>query len=774
MVKMRSQVLFALVTACGLGSGQASAPNFHGCVDPVARALPYCNTSLPLESRLDDLLSHMSLEEKVAQITPQQDLGDKCTTFTKGKKDIGLPEWVWLVETNTNIASACLREGSCATTFVGPMGMGASFNRTLWRLKGTVFGTEMRALSNIGGMRFNPGNKALIGLTAYGPNINIARDPRFGRASELPGEDPLLSGTYAYEMVTGMQERDSNGYPKTAAFLKHYTAYSTEANRGHDSYNISTFDFFDTYLPQYERAFRAQPAGVMCSYNAENGHPSCANDWLLNKVLRSWKPDAMVSTDCGAVNNLKGAPVNAPDDAHAAAFTLMNGTDLEMGDDLFKSLPAAITMGLATEERVDEAVRRTFRIHFQLGRFDDPAATAWERFRLEDVNSTHHQQIAYEAALQSLVLLKNENDALPLAKGKRIAVLGPQAIARQGLLSDYAADQICFSGDDHCIGTIAEAITAANIGGTTLVEQGVDMNSNRTGGMQQALAAAGSADVVVMALGNDKSIEHEGLDRADTALPGLQELFAEKVLALGKPTVLVLTNGGALAIDGIMHRGSKAPYAIVEAFNPAVVGGRAIAASIFGFENRWGKLPVTMYPHSFIHEKSMIDYDMTSSPGRTYRYYTGQPLFPFGHGLSLTTFSMSCQRDMSKSTSVAGVWDGSSLDLSCSVANTGSRAGDEVVQVYHRAVDIGSVSHPLPRRALIDFARISIQAAGSAEVKFRIERAGLELVNEHGVRKLYPGMHQLIFSRGHGEEITFDIQVPSTESLSQDPVQVYV
>lgn len=474
----------------------AAVPNQHGCMTDVARKLPYCDTSLSVEKRLDDLLSRLTLTDKIAQITPQGDICDACSTCTKGKAEIGLPSWFWLVETNTNVASGCPKEGKCATTFVGPMGLGASFNRTSWRLKGSVFGTEMRAFTNTGGTRFAPNStKNPIGLTGFGPNINIARDPRFGRSSELPGEDPVLSGIYAYEMVSGMQERDAHGYPKMAAFLKHFTAYSTEASRGHDTYNISAYDFADTYLPQYEKAFEAQPFGVMCSYDAENGHPSCANDWLLNKRLRKWKPDAMVTTDCGAVNNMKGAPLNAPDDVHAAAWALMNGTDLEMGDTQFSTLDQAIKQGLATEARLDEAVRRSFKVHFDVGRFDDPEASEWSKFGSESINSSLSQQISYEAALQSLVLLKNDQ-SLPVKAGQNVAVLGPQGVTRNGLLSDYAADQICFGGDDHCIGTIAEGIARANVGGKTVALPGVDVRSSNSAGIPAALEAGDRKSVV--------------------------------------------------------------------------------------------------------------------------------------------------------------------------------------------------------------------------------------------------------------------------------------
>lgn len=767
---MTGLLAIGLAAAAGLAQGLSDGPNNHACMSDLSRRLPFCDVSLSVEKRLDDLMSRLNISEKIAQITPQHDLGGECTTFTRGAAKIGIPEWLWLVETNTNIASGCPEEGKCATTFVGPTGLGASFNRTSWRLKGSVFGNEMRALTNIRASRFQPDGKNPIGLTGFGPNINIVRDPRFGRNSEVPGEDPFLSGTYAFEMVSGMQEKDVHGYPKMAAFLKHFTAYSTETNRGHDTYNISAYDFFDTYLPQYEHAFSAQPFGVMCSYNAENGRPSCANDWLLNKQLRSWKPDAMVTTDCGAVNNLKGPPVNAPDDVSAAAFALMNGTDLEMGDDLFQHLEEAIKRGLATEARLDEAVRRSFKVLFDVGRFDPPESTEWAKFGIETLNSSLHQQISYEAALQSLVLLKNDviggvqgRTTLPLKQGSHVAVVGPQGVTRNGLLSDYAADQQCFTGDDHCIISIAEGIASANSGGITVSAQGVEVNSNKTDGIKEALDIADKADVVVLVLGNDKSIEHEGQDRSDTALPGIQLPFAKQILALNKTVVVVLTNGGALAIDELMVRskkpsppGSQVPgYAIVEAFNPGVVGGKAVGASLFGLENRWGKLPITMYPHDYIKQQSMVNYDMSAPPGRTYKYYNGTPLYSFGFGLSLTSFRLhSC--DLGPSSHLFN-------SVNCTVTNTGNREGDEVVQIYHVAHSIGKVDHPLPKRALVGFTRVTIPAESSTSVSFSLSVDTLKVVNQLGVRTLYPGTHLLIVSRGSpGDEQILKIEVPST------------
>jgi len=249
--------------------------NYQGCTSESSKDLPYCDVSLSIDERLDDLWDRVKdLDARVQTMSPQADLGNTCGCHTGGYEDAELPQYYWLVETNTNVASRCRNEGSCATTFPGPLNMGSSFNRTLWRSKGGIIGNEIRAFNNLGWDRVTgtDENPDLIGVTGYGPNINIARDPRFGRTSELPGEDPFHSGTYGAEMMLGMQEEDENGHPKMMAYLKHFTAYSTETNRGGDTYEISMHDLFDTYLPQYEKGFvEGGATGAMCSYNGING-----------------------------------------------------------------------------------------------------------------------------------------------------------------------------------------------------------------------------------------------------------------------------------------------------------------------------------------------------------------------------------------------------------------------------------------------------------------------------------------------------------------------
>ena len=391
---------FFLLTLLGLGLSVNADPNYKGCTTDKAKAMGYCDSSLSIEARLDDLQGRLSLEELVFTMSPQVENGDTCDCHTGGIDSVDLPQYMWLVETNTNVASACLAQDICATTFVGPVGMGASFNRTSWRAKGSVLGNEMRAMNNIGWHRQfnNVENSEFIGLTGYGPNINIARDPRFGRNSELPGEDPFLSGSYATEMLKGMQEEDENGHPKMLAYVKHLTAYSTETNRGHDDYTITDHDLWDTYLPAYKMAFTEGAAtGAMCSYNAINGVPSCVNDYILNDVVRGmWSPDAHVTTDCNAISNLMGEPINAPTQVDAVALALNGGTDIEMGSTLTTAnLVNATESGLVSKDTVIAAWRRSFKALFRAGRFDQAEEIEWSKFGEEQVSERSGRREIY-------------------------------------------------------------------------------------------------------------------------------------------------------------------------------------------------------------------------------------------------------------------------------------------------------------------------------------------------------------------------------------------
>lgn len=487
----------------------------------------------------------------------------------------------------------------------------------------------------------------------------------------------------------------------------------------------------------------------MHSYNAENGRPSCANSYILNDVLRERfnQPHALVTTDCGAVNNMRGAPTNTPTDALAAAYTINNGTDIEMGSTVWTDhLMEAVQQGHVTEATVKQSARRAFRQLMMAGRFDPASMIGWSSLGVENINSSYAQLTKREAALMGMVLLKNQNDLLPLKAGSKLAVVGPMAVTTD-LMSDYAGgtgEAGCWpNSDESCIVSIGQAVATANSGGTTTIHKGVDVNSKDASGIPAAISAAREADIVVLVIGNDRTQEHEGHDRPDTALPGLQADLAKQITALKKPLLLLMSNGGALAIDNLVAPSD----AIVECFNPAQ-NTPELAELLFGNQNRWGKLPVTMYPHDYTSQQPMVNYDMSRSPGRTYKYYTGKPLFEYGTGLSLTTFSLACSK--------AGA---SPFTIDCLVKNTGKRDGDEVVMIFHSASsDIrAKVSHPVPIKSLIDFERVSVATGSNVSIRFELSLAAAKLVNAQGDRVLYPGARRFVLSTGAGpvQEVPF-------------------
>lgn len=753
---------FALALA-GLAVGWSEpakppVPQYYGCADPVALALPYCDTSKSFADRVEDIISRLNLTEKIALLSPT--VKPYCGVHTPeiNRTGLSLPKYKWLTETNSAVGGkdSCVDTDRCPTQFVSNALMAASFNRSSWFAKGDVVSTDLRVLNNYG--------VSDIGLTGYGPNINTVKDPRYGRNSELPSEDPFLSGTYAAEYTAGMQQRDKKGFLKMLAYAKHYTAYSVEASRFTFSANVTDFAFGDSYLPQYEIIFTTsgRSSGAMCSYFAPNGVSSCGNNWLLNQKIRTdWgRPDAVAMSDCSAVGNMQKnvMQLNA---SEASAQAINAGLDIYGGwnDDLWTEgyLAKAVEYGLTTEDTITKAVRRTLMQKMSVGMFDPPSSQEWTRLNYTAMNSSFAQRVSYEAALQGLVLLKNGNTGdstgapLPLKPGVRLAVVGPMAFEKEGLLPDYAQKATVARL------TIAEELAAANAGGNTEAQIGVDVDSKDESKMSAALSAVKAADITVMVLGITRDQEHEGIDRQDTLLPGLQGEFASRVFnaSAGKPVVLVLCNGGILSIDALVEPSA----AIVEAFNPAVMGPRALAQLMFGAENRWGKLPVTIYPAEYTSQINITDMSFSKGVGRGYRYYTGTPLFTFGEGLSYTSFQHTCRQE-----SPAATQQGAhprSYNFSCTVQNTGSRDGDEVVMVFHSlgAEARKGLDHPVPKKSLVAFDRKSIRAGESAQFNFELPFMALAVTDSSGDKPVYKGERDTIFSRGNGQDVVLGLTV---------------
>jgi len=546
-----------------------------------------------------------------------------------------------------------------------------------------------------------------------------------------------LTGVLGAAVVQGLQEPDRNGRPRSLAFMKHFAAYSVELNRGHDDHRISPFDLTDTYLRQFEIVVRqSQPAGAMCSYNAINGAPSCTNSYILNDIYReAWnQPDGIITTDCGAVYNLLGDPVNAPDKMTTSAWAINNGSDLEMGSSILRDpdgLIKAVKQNLVSSTTVKRSARRLFKALMRVGLFDSFGESEYDRVSLDVVDSDIHRSLAHEIALQAPVLLRNDQNLLPLQKtGQRIAVVGPLGSNPSGLWSDYASKPYCNDETESCGLTLVDALQKE--GFTLLNASGVPVDSApmHIKELELAQKIALESDIVVLALGTNQTIERETKDRLTTDLPGVQRSFALTILALGKPTLVVLQNGGPLSEDWLTSA-FHSPLAVIEAFSPNARGMLAVAQLISGTENQWGKLPYTIYPSVYQSQVSMFDFDMSKPPGRTYRYFQGKALFPFGHGLSYTTFQVtncSC----------------SQTEVMCILHNTGARRGDEVVQVYHLPDgEQHQQDQTTARQTLVGFSRMRVEAGSFSRVKIPLDKYAFELSNSKGERRLRPGKHIL-------------------------------
>eukprot|EP00038_Savillea_parva_P031675 m.89355 g.89355 ORF g.89355 m.89355 type:complete len:785 (-) comp9801_c0_seq1:94-2448(-) len=739
----------------------------YACTTEASKKLPFCNADLSMDARVDDLVGRLTMDEKVSLLGAHGK--DMCSFLDGGVPRLDIPSYTWCTETNTGVSTVCIAPDKCATTFPSPAALAASFNKTLWRSKATVQSTEQRAYFNLGGRRRSEGN--LIGLNGWGPNINVVRDPRYGRNSELPSEDPYLNGKYAVDVVKGFQESHDPKWPlKIHATLKHYTAYSVETNRFGITLNTTLHDLFESFLPQYRAGFvEGKAGGAMCSYaslavGANKSTPSCANEFILNHMVRDvWgATDALIVSDCGAVSSEYTANHYVPTCDDAAAASINAGCDLNTGRPYFMDgcLNHSLAAGTVSHATLDTALKRSLIWKFRLGLFDDTKDQPLASLGEESINTTSAQRLVVEAAAQGLVLLRNDDATLPLKSGIKVAVVGSHANATRSLLSDYYGDEVCFgppSGDpataDGCIVTIGHSVSKAaqRHGGSARIEPGVAVDAPLDpAATAAALDAVAWADVVVLTAGINHAIEHEGIDRNTTELPSAQVSFANQVLATGKPTVLVLVNGGALGIDvlltGTLASQGHAPAAVVEAFYPNQAGAAAIGPALFGEPgfNRWGRLPITMYPAEYnkqltIEQAAMRSDASTGYPGRTYKYYVGKPLFEFGAGLSLTTFTTECT-DTRNSTS---------LVLECTVHNTGEREGDQVLLVFHKPPKADASAPPNPIRRLINFDRVSVPSGGSAKATMAISLPDdLLLTGEDGEPRRVSGVHTVSVQGG--------------------------
>jgi beta-glucosidase len=710
-MKGRTAVLVWALSACLSACLYAQQPS---------RVPAYRNPQLPIEQRVDDLVSRMTLEEKVSQ------LGDAAEAIPR----LGVPQYNWWNEGLHGVARA-----GYATVFPQAIGMAATFDGPLMHRVAEAISTEFRA-KYYAKLRPDGSSDRYRGLTVWSPNINIFRDPRWGRGQETYGEDPYLTSRMGVAFVTGLQGDDPR-YLKTVATSKHFAVHSgPETTRHIVDVEVSRHDMEDTYLPAFRATVtEAKVDSVMCAYNSLNGEPACANPVLLQEHLRGdWGFQGYVVSDCGAVEDIFDGHHFTKSIEEAAAAAFQAGMDLVCGwpESRVASHRSAILeaakQGLVSEADIDRALRRLFTARMRLGMFDPPAMVPYSRIAPTENDTEAHRQLALQAARESIVLLKNKDGFLPL-KGKyeNIAVIGPDADNRDVLTGNY-------NGTPSKPVTLLAGIRKRFAQSRVVFAEGTGLRGpgERPDAEADALAEARSANLVILALGLSPRLEGEemrisaegfsGGDRTRLDLPAPQEDLVKKIAGLGKPIVLVLTSGSAL---GVNWEDENLP-AILEAWYPGEEGGTAVAQALAGDFSPSGRLPVTFYK-SIDQLPSFDDYSMAS---RTYRYFQGAPLYPFGHGLSYTSFEYRNATVDHESAAAEGT-----VKVSVDVSNTGSLAGDEVVQLYLTHAGVAGA----PLRALEGFERIHLDPGRQQIVSFTLNDRKLSIVDPDGKHRIVAG-----------------------------------
>src|SRR5579883_1572266 len=680
--------------------------------------LPYMNPSLTPEQRAADLVQRMTLQEKASQLVNQ----------ARAIPRLGVPAYDWWSEALHGVAV------NGTTEFPEPIGLAATFDTPRIHEMATAIGIEGR-IKHAQNVRAGHSN-IFEGLDFWAPNVNIFRDPRWGRGQETYGEDPFLSARLAVAYVTGMQGDDPHYY-RAISTPKHFAVHSgPEPTRHFADVDVSKHDQLDTYTPAFRAAVTEGHAGsVMCAYNAINGQPACANQFLLQHLLRgSWGFQGYVVSDCEAVRNIFRDHHYRPTQPQASAISLMRGMDNEcidfgkVADDHdYKPYIEAVQQGYLPESAIDTALVRLFTARIRLGMFDPPDMVPYSKIDESQLNSAAHRALARQLANESMVLLKNDG-VLPLKSSvQRIAVVGPLADQTEVLLGNYNGIPT------HSV-SVLEGLKAefphaeiTYVPGTEFLARDPRHPSLPASDEPDpaAIAAARKADVVIAVVGITSRLEGEempvdlpgflGGDRTDLAMPKPEENLVQAVAATGKPLVVVLMNGSALAVNWEKAHAN----AILEAWYSGEEGGAAIAATLSGRNDPAGRLPVTFYT-GVDQLPKFEDYSMA---GRTYRYFTGQPLWPFGYGLSYTSF-----RYGAVTLPTAPIAAGAPLNASVRVTNTGKVAGDEVVQLYLKFPDVPGA----PLRALRGFQRVHLEPGASQKVDFHLTSRDLSMVTDLG------------------------------------------
>lgn len=670
-------------------------------------------------ARATALVNQMTLDEKISQML----------NASPAIERLGIPAYNWWNEALHGIGRAGI-----ATMFPQAIAMAAAFDPDMMEAVGDAISTEARGKYNL---QQRCGDRDIYkGLTFWSPNVNIFRDPRWGRGHETYGEDPYLTSRLGVRFVEGMQGHNEN-FLKTAACAKHFAVHSGPEDQRHYFNAVATKqDMYETYLP----AFKAlvQEAGVeavMGAYNRVNGEPCCGSKTLLRDILRGdWGFTGHVTSDCWAIKDFHEGHMVTETPEESVALAVENGCDTNCGN-LYTYLNEAVKKGLISEERITESCIRLFTTRMKLGMFDPPGENPYDAIGYDVVDSPAMRALNRSVAEQCLVLLKNQGNLLPLDRTKlrTVGVIGPNANSRRALVGNYEGTASRYvtvlEGIQDYLGDDVRVMTSE---GCPLFKDREEMLAKPDNRFSEARGVCAESDVVIAVLGLDSGLEGEegdqgnqraSGDKPNLELPGRQEALLRLLVESGKPVVLVLISGSALAIN---YADEHVP-AILQAFYPGAEGGTAIARALFGDVNPQGKLPVTFY-RTDEELPPFTDYSMR---GRTYRYMTQEALYPFGYGLSYTSFALG-------EAVVSGGIDAEGVTVTVPVRNTGARFGRETVQVYVKAERAGT-----PNAQLKAFAKAALRPGEEKAVTLHLPLSAFALCDADGQAVVEPGAYSV-------------------------------
>ena len=670
----------------------------------------YLDKSLSFEDRAKDLVSKMTLEEKVFQ-----------TLYTAPAIErLGVKAYNWWNEALHGIARA-----GVATVFPQAIGLAATFDEDLLEEVADSVSTEGRAKFNMQ-QKFDD-TDIYKGLTFWSPNVNIFRDPRWGRGHETYGEDPYLSSRLGVRFVNGIQGHDEK-YMKAAACAKHFAVHSGPEDIRH-SFNavVSKRDLYETYLPAFKACVKeGRVEAVMGAYNRTNDEACCGSKTLLQDILRDeWGFEGHVTSDCWAIKDFHEGHMVTSTVVESVALAMNSGCDLNCGN-LFGNLLLAVRDGLVEEKTIDRAVTRLVTTRMKLGLFDDQEQVPFSSIGYDQVDSNEHKKLNIKASRKSIVLLKNEGNLLPLDKSKliTIGVIGPNADNRKALVGNYE-------------GTASEYITVLEgikdyLGDSTRVyySEGCHLFKDRVQGLgtqndriSEARAVCDMSDVIIACFGLDPGLEGEegdqgnefaSGDKLNLKLPGIQEEILQELYKSGKPVVLILLSGSALSVPWA----DEHIPAIVQGWYPGAQGGKAIAEMLFGDFSPEGKLPVTFYRTS----EELPDFTDYNMEGRTYRYMKNEALYPFGFGLSYTKFELN-----KISVDSDEIEQGKDVTCSVDIKNIGDISGAEAIQVYVKVKVDGA-----PNLQLKGLKKVFLNPGEQKTVKITLKDEAFGLFNDNG------------------------------------------